>query len=384
MRLWAGAHAIDDLYQGMVPATIPYFVADRHYSYAVASGLVLAATLGASLPQPFIGLVVDRWSLGWFAALGVAVAGTGAGLSGVMPSYLTTWLAFFLSGLGVAAFHPSAGKGAREASGSRTSDMSLFAAGGTFGFAVAPIVVTPVIIALGLHGTSLFILPAVICGALLMHNHAKVRSAQVIVTGHAGRDQWVPFGVLTGVEILRSVMFFGMNTFIEFYWLKVLHSGRAAAAAALVCFLSGGVAGTMLGGAVADRIGMSRTVKLGTLLSFPAILGLRLCPSYEAAWILAVLSGMAVNVPLAVLVKLGQDYLPNRHGTSSGVTLGLAVSAGGLAAVPLGVLADAHGPGAAIWVVCLTALPAFGLAQLLPPSGPPAHLSVRAAGVPNS
>jgi len=37
----------------------------------------------------------------------------------------------------------------------------------------------------------------------------------------------------------------------------------------------------------------------------------------------------------------GQDYLPNRLGTASGVTLGLAVSVGGVAAPAIGALAAA-------------------------------------------
>src|SRR5579875_2053783 len=36
MRLWGLAHAIDDLYQGLVPASVPYFVLDRHYGYVAA------------------------------------------------------------------------------------------------------------------------------------------------------------------------------------------------------------------------------------------------------------------------------------------------------------------------------------------------------------
>jgi FSR family fosmidomycin resistance protein-like MFS transporter len=78
MRLWTTAHAIDDMYQGLVPASVPYFVLDRHYSYVAASGLALAATLGSSLPQPVIGLLVDKWRLGWMAAAGVSLAGAGA------------------------------------------------------------------------------------------------------------------------------------------------------------------------------------------------------------------------------------------------------------------------------------------------------------------
>ena len=67
MRLWGTAHAVDDLYQGLIPAGVPYFVLDRHYGYVAASGLTLAATIGSSVPQPFIGLAVDRLRLGRLA-----------------------------------------------------------------------------------------------------------------------------------------------------------------------------------------------------------------------------------------------------------------------------------------------------------------------------
>ena len=63
VRLWAGAHAIDDLYQGLIPAVVPYFVLQRHFSYVEASGLVLAATLGSALPQLAVGFLADRHRL---------------------------------------------------------------------------------------------------------------------------------------------------------------------------------------------------------------------------------------------------------------------------------------------------------------------------------
>ena len=83
MRLWSLVHAVDDLYQGLVPATVPYFVLERHYGYVAASGLTLAATLGSSLPQPFFGLVVDRLRAGWMASAAVGIAGLGLSLAGV-------------------------------------------------------------------------------------------------------------------------------------------------------------------------------------------------------------------------------------------------------------------------------------------------------------
>ena len=52
-------------------------------------------------------------------------------------------------------------------------------------------------------------------------------------------------------------------------------------------------------------------------------------------------------MPTSVLVVLGQEYLPHRVGMASGVTLGLAVSVGGMCAPLLGRLAT----GTA-WVSC--------------------------------
>ena len=146
MRLWTAAHAIDDMYQGLVPASVPYFVLDRHYSYVAASGLALAATLGSSLPQPVIGLLVDKWRLGWMAAAGVGLAGVGAGLSGLAPAYPMVWLLLLASGLGVAMFHPAAGTSARADAGGSASAMSIFAAGGSAGFFLAPVLATPALV----------------------------------------------------------------------------------------------------------------------------------------------------------------------------------------------------------------------------------------------
>lgn len=53
-----------------------------------------------------------------------------------------------------------------------------------------------------------------------------------------------------------------------------------------------------------------------------------------------VATSLVFYIPFSLHVTLGQDYLPSRVGTASGVTLGLAVCIGGLAAPLLGVIAD--------------------------------------------
>nr|MBA2513599.1 MFS transporter [Solirubrobacterales bacterium] len=65
----------------------------------------------------------------------------------------------------------------------------------------------------------------------------------------------------------------------------------------------------------------------------------------------------------SVTVVMGQEYLPNRIGIASGVTLGLAIGLGGLAAPLLGLLADAHGLETALLVAGL--IPLVGVATTL-------------------
>jgi len=113
--LLSAGHTVDDLYQGAVPALIPFFVAARHWDYAAASGITVAATLLSSVVQPVFGVLTDRLRLPWLVPLGMSVAGAGVGLSGLGHSYVLTWLAIALSGLGVAAYHPESARLARAA-----------------------------------------------------------------------------------------------------------------------------------------------------------------------------------------------------------------------------------------------------------------------------
>ena len=393
MRLWCTAHAVDDLYQGLVPASVPYFVLDRHYSYVAASGLALAATLGSSLPQPIVGLIVDKWRVGWMAAAGVSLAGAGVGLSGLVPAYPMVFLLLLASGLGVAMFHPAAGTAARAAAGNSASAMSYFAAGGSAGFFLAPVLATPALASLGLSATALFIPPAFLIGLVLLRHQQRARAQVARSAGPAavaagGRDRWAPFLTMTGVEIVRSIVFFGVNTFIELYWIHHFRASRGLAGAALAAFLVGGLAGTLLGGRIADRIGLVRALQIGTVAMIPALIALRLVPGGGLTLVAAVASGVAVNIPFSVMVKLGQDYLPSWPGTASGVTLGLGVSVGGLFAPVFGAIAEAWGVAAVFTVICFVPLVALVLGALLPDpaapasAGPVPEPALTGAGVP--
>ena len=230
--------------------------------------------------------------------------------------------------------------------------MSLFAAGGSVGFFAAPALATPALDRAGLAATAVFIPPAVLMAVVLLRHQLRVAAAGTTpARPHEGPDRPGLFAALTAVEVVRSSVSFGVNTFVSLYWIRELGASAALGGTALTLELAGGVLGTLAGGRIADRIGLVATVRLGNALLVPALLGMLACSDPSTALPLVLLVGLVTSIPFAVLVTLGQDYLPSRPGTTAGVTLGLAVSAGGLAQPLLGLVADHHGLGAVFTVL---------------------------------
>src|SRR5665647_3167281 len=164
----SAAHVVDDLYQGVVPALLPFFVVERHYSYAAVAGLTLAATVLSSVAQPFFGWWTDRRPRRWMIPGGIVTAGIGVALAGLWSNYLLTWAVLALSGLGIAAFHPEAARAARQAAGNSNRAMSVFALGGNAGFALGSLITAPVLLLAGLRGTVLLIVPALVMVVILV------------------------------------------------------------------------------------------------------------------------------------------------------------------------------------------------------------------------
>lgn len=86
------------------------------------------------------------------------------------------------------------------------------------------------------------------------------------------------------------------------------------------------------------------------------------------AFVLLILVGLALYAPFSVMVVIGQEYLPNHVGTASGVTLGLAITVGGIVAPVLGHVADLYGIHTALMGLACVPLLATVLALTLPRS----------------
>jgi MFS transporter, FSR family, fosmidomycin resistance protein len=378
MAVLSGGHLFTDIGQGAVPALLPFLITRDHLNYASASALILAMTVASSVIQPIFGHISDRRSLPWLMPLGPALGGLGIALVGVAPSYGLTFAAVLLGGVGVASFHPEGSRFANYVSGSRrSSGMSLFSVGGNIGFALGPVLVTPLVLVFGLHGTLFLIVPTWLMAAVLVHELPRLRRFRPDLKGGRvqrsdAKDAWRPFIVLAGVIALRSFVYFGFVTFIPLYFVHDLHTSKAVGSAALTAMLVGGAVGTLVGGPLADRFGR-RAVLRGSMLALPPLIVCFLISGPVLAIVFAALAGAVTIATFAVTIVMGQEYLPGRIGVASGVTIGLSIGLGGVGAPLLGIFADNHGLRSVFELLVLFPILALALAQLLPRRAPSAY-----------
>jgi len=372
-------HLAADLSQGALPAVLVFLKPLLHLSYTKTAAVVLVGTLTSSVAQPLFGMWSDRRGAVWLTSFGVGLGGVGIAFAGLAPNYAVLLVLVALSGLGIGAFHPEAMKAAHGASGSRlASGMALFSTGGNLGFSLGPLIATGAIAGLGLAGGVLLLVPsAVVTGILISERHhlISIRLYAPEVRRGAVRDQRGAFTLLLAVVALRSVAFYGLFTFIPLWEVHRGHS-KSYGNALLSAVLLAGVAGTLLAGPLADRYGRKR-VLLASLLLSPGLIAAYVVSQGVLGTTCVCLAGAVVISTFSVTIVMSQEYLPSRIALASGLSVGLAIGLGGIAAVILGGIADSIDLRTALFATAvgpaLAVLPAVWLPR--DPSRKPARVA---------
>jgi FSR family fosmidomycin resistance protein-like MFS transporter len=378
--LWilSAGHMFTDMNQGSLPAILPFLIAAGGLSYADAAGLTFAIALSSSVIQPLFGIWSDKLSKPWLIPAGVLVAGGCLSFIGFAHEYYALmFTAAIFSGLGIAAFHPEAARMANHMAGRKKGGgMSIFSVGGNIGFALGPALMTWAMLRFGLSGSVILAVPAVAMCVILalqsrkMQEHINAAQKENLPDALPPRNEWGKFSWLSLAIVARSIVFHSLNTFLPLYWLNVLYQDKAAGGTALTIMFVAGAVSTLIGGRLADRFGANRIVSIGWVLLIPSLF---FFPKIENPLIAALFllpiafSLFTITTPMIVL---GQKYLPGRVGFASGVTLGLGVSIGGIAAPFVGRYADIHGLAAAFGLLaCIPVAGAFVSLTLKPPRG---------------
>ncbi len=369
MAALSAGHFATDFANGALPALLPFMVDRFDLSYTLAAALMLASAASSSLIQPLFGAWSDRRGALWLLPSGVALAGIGIALAAAAPSYWLVLLLVVVSGLGVAAYHPEGSKFAAYASGRRrASGMSLFSLGGNVGYALGPTATTPLVLAFGLAGGLLLVVPCLAVAALL------VLAVPFLAGFSPGRgtaasssvepDRPGALGLLLGVIAFRSVAWFGLVTFVPLWEVSLGHSKAHGSHLLSLMLLAGGL-GTLAAGPIADRLGRRPVLIVSMAATGPLILVYVLMGGILGAIALA-LVGVCVIGTFGVTMVMSQEYLPGRIGMASGLSIGLSIGLGGVAAVGLGAIADTIDLRSAMYAAAAAPLAGLVLAALLP------------------
>ena len=368
----AFGHGCVDLCSGGLFALLPFLAHARHYSLSQAGVFALVGSIATAVVQPSVGAHGDSRSgrARWLLPAGLALAAVGVGAVGLTPSYPLTLAAVVVCSVGVAAYHPEGARWARFASGERvTADMSVFSVGGTLGYALSTPLVLAVVIPLGLRGTPvMMVVPA--AGAV------AVTLALARFRARAGGDgrfrpvgaldsEWRPFGLLLVQYCVAGGVSTGLLTYVPLFLERVRGASPTASAAVAGVLLGAEALGTLTGGVAAQRFGR-RAVLVAPQLALVPLLALLPSLGYVGVVALAVPVGICLNTNVGIALVLAQEYLPAHMGLASGLTIGFTSGVGGLIVALLGVLGDAAGPAAVVYVIAALPLAVAALAALLP------------------
>ncbi len=365
-------HMVTDIYQGALPAILPFLKDHLDLSYTAAGAILMAANFTSSLIQPVFGYLSDKKEKAFLLPLGCLMAGIGLTLLPLASAYFWTLALVVVSGLGIASYHPEGYKTASYFTGERqVTGMAFFSVGGNMGFAIGPILAIYLITYLGFQYLPLMILPAIGFVALILASWKKIhsqadgaRQAARAAAGAQVEKVYLTLATLVGIVVVRSWTQLGLMTYIPFYYINHLKGDPLYAGQLVSVFLLGGAAGTLLGAPLADRWGHKFYLSVTMLLS-SAILPLVFLLQGPFLFLAMGALGLVMISTFSVTIVMAQALMPGSLGMASGLMVGFAIGAGGVCVTLLGVLADNFGVPFALKSISVLPLAGFLLSLTL-------------------
>ena len=342
-------HCINDFGQGSLAALIPFFIANFGLNYYQSASIIFCNTIVASIAQPILGYVADRWRVPWFIPVGFSITLVSISAIALATSYEMILALSLIAGLGAALFHPEAALLVnRMQSNELGNAMGRFAVGGSAGFALGPLLAGGVYV---FGAQFLWLFTAIALIGVLLYVYAFTGSAATDVVGESkssakstntGANDWVSFGKLFFVIASRSILFSVLSIFIPILYITVINGEASASSLALTVYFAMGAVLTYMGGALSDKLGFLKTVRLGNLIFLPSVLVFIFVPNIWGFFGAMIPMAFGVFSQYGPITVLGQKYLAKNAGFASGITLGLGITLGGLVAPYIGHLADIY------------------------------------------
>jgi FSR family fosmidomycin resistance protein-like MFS transporter len=354
--LVALAHGVNDTYAAFLAPLLPRIMDKMGLSIALAAMLATTLSLAASVLQPLMGYLSDRYGRRTFVVLGPLLSAVFLSLIGVTSSFGILVAFLLLGGLGSAVFHPPGASMAARISEGKGSGlrMSIFSLGGSLGWAIGPLLAVGLVGWIGLEKLWLAMVPGILVAVVLYlllppgrtgNGTLPPPSPRMILGTLRG-----PLGLLFGISVMGA---FAQRVFLTMGPIVAARAGasEAAGALALSLYLATQALGTLAGGFLADRMDRGRLLAALSFLAFPAhFLAVALAPGQAPAFMMASAAGFFGMAMMPAIVVKAQELLPDSAAVGSGIVMGLAWGVGSLGVLVTGALGDWIGPREAAMV----------------------------------
>ena len=343
-------HLLNDLMQSMIPALYPILKTGLGLDYTQIGMITLAFQLTASLLQPTVGTLTDRYPQPYSLAMGMGSTLVGLVLLAYAHSYGMVMFSAALVGIGSAVFHPEASRVARLAAGGRYGfAQSFFQVGGNMGSAIGPLLAAWVVLPRGQGAIAWFSFVALAAMLILtrvgMWYAARPRPSRAAAKVAAAASPFSRARVVFLIGVLMLLMFSknvytsAFGSYYAFYLMERFQLSIQVAQELLFVFMAAVALGTLIGGPITDKVGRLPMIWISILGALPFTLMLPYADLYWTVTLTVVIGLIMASAFPAVLVY-AQELVPGRVGMIAGMFFGFSFGLGGLGAAAMGKIAD--------------------------------------------
>lgn len=370
-------HFLHDGFSDAVYVLLPIWAAHFGLAFAQVGVLRTVYSGGMAAFQVPAGILAERWGERGLLAAGTAVTALGFLALGLVGGFASLTVLLLLAGLGSSVQHPLSSSLVSKAyeTGPRRVALGTFNFSGDLGKVTVPALVA---LATGIVGWrwavagygGLGLLAALLIFLVLMRLGMGAGEPEVRAqTSGGARRGWGirdrrGFQALSAIGIIDNATRTAFLTFLPFLLIAKGSTVRGVGLALALVF-AGGATGKFVCGAMAERIGVIRTVVLTELVTGGGILLLLALPLAPALVLLPIL-GVGLNGTSSVLYGTVADLVtPERRSRAYGLFYSLGVGSGAVSPSLSGLVSDLWGVPVTLAVIGLFALTTIPLCQFL-------------------
>jgi FSR family fosmidomycin resistance protein-like MFS transporter len=215
-----------------------------------------------------------------------------------------------------------------------------------------------------------FLVPGALVSLWLLHDRQRLAVPVAPPTIHDAplpRASTRAIVLLMTVTSMRTWTQFGLLALVPLLLVDDRGFSEQQGGFAVVAFSGAGAAGTLVGAAIAERIGGRRMLMWTMPIATPLVAAFLLTDGPVSIVAFAA-AGFVLMASFSVTVAMGQAYLPGRLALAAGLLIGFgAIGSAPPGLAIFGAIADTAGREAAIWGLAALPLVGASLAAFLPP-----------------